>query len=122
MPPATALATIAAINLECADPSPLAAFWAHMLGGEVAVETPGFCAVKAGTLYLGAVRVEGYQPPTWPSQERSQQIHLDVTVDDLDTVEREAIRLGATREPRQPGPERSRVLRDPAGHPFCLRT
>ena len=115
------LARIAAINLECPDPIPLARFWAHLLGGEMAVETPGFCAVKVGTLHLGAIRVEDYRPPTWPSHDRSQQIHLDLTVDDLDTAEHEAVRLGATKEHHQPSPERSRVLRDPAGHPFCLR-
>ncbi|MGW2843308.1 VOC family protein [Streptomyces sp. NPDC001493] len=115
------LASIAAINLECPDPILLARFWAHLLGGDVAVETPDFCAVEAGPLHLGAVRVEGYQPPTWPSTDRSQQIHLDLAVDDLDTAEHEAVRLGATKENHQPAPERSRVLRDPAGHPFCLR-
>jgi len=45
-----------------------------MLEGEVAVETPGFRAVKAGTIYLGAVHADDYQPPTWPSPERSQQL------------------------------------------------
>jgi hypothetical protein len=116
------VARIAAINLECADPASLARFWADMLDGQIAAQTPAFCAVKAGALYLGAIHVEGYQPPTWPSAERSQQLHLDLTVDDLDAAEREAIRLGATKETHQPSPDRSRVLRDPAGHPFCLRT
>ncbi|MFD6529381.1 VOC family protein [Streptomyces sp. NPDC060184] len=116
------LARLAAINLECSDPVSLARFWAHLLGGEVAVETPGFCAVRAGTLHLGAVRVADYRQPTWPSGECPQQMHLDLTVEDLDTAEHEAVRLGATKERLQPAPERSRVLRDPAGHPFCLRS
>jgi hypothetical protein len=114
-------ATIAAINLECTDPAALSTFWARLLEGEVVIETPSYCAVKVGALFLGAVRVESYQPPTWPTPDRSQQIHLDLAVDDLDVTEREAIKLGATREHHQPSPERSRVLRDPAGHPFCLR-
>ena len=118
------IAHIAAINLECSDPDALAAFWAAMLDGEVAIRTPDFCAVKAGPLYLGAVHVAGYQPPTWPSAERSQQIHLDLAVDgphDLDEAEAQAIRLGAVKESHQSTPESWRVLRDPAGHPFCLR-
>ncbi|KAA9162074.1 VOC family protein [Amycolatopsis acidicola] len=114
-------AKIAAINLDCADPIALARFWAAILGGETVVETPGFCAVNAGTLHLGAIRAEDHRPPTWPARDRPQQIHLDLTVEDLDTAEQEAIRLGATKEDHQPSPERSRVLRDPAGHPFCLR-
>lgn len=119
-----ALAHVAAINFECPDPAELARFWAAVLDGEVAIETPDFCAVKAGALYLGAVRVPGYQPPTWPSAERSQQIHLDLAVGEpahLDDAEAQAIRLGAVKESEQPAPESYRVLRDPAGHPFCLR-
>jgi hypothetical protein len=115
------IARIAAINFECGNPADLARFWTAMLDGEVAVQTPGFCAVKAGTFYLGAVHADDYQPPTWPSAERSQQLHLDLAVDDLDAAEAHAIQLGATKESQQPTPERSRVLRDPDGHPFCLR-
>jgi hypothetical protein len=115
------MAHIAAINLECSDPVILTRFWADMLGGEIEIQTPGFCAVKVGAIYLGAVHVENYQPPTWPSGERSQQIHFDLAVEHLDIAEQEAIRFGAAKEDQQPDPERSRVLRDPAGHPFCLR-
>jgi hypothetical protein len=112
---------IASINLECLDPAELAHFWAALLDGKVAVTTPDFCAVDAGAVYLGATRVDGYHPPTWPSAERSQQIHLDLAVDDLDSAEARALQLGATKESHQPSPDRARVLRDPAGHPFCLR-
>lgn len=42
-------------------------------------------------------------------------------VEDLDSAVEEALRLGATEETEQATPHRSRVLRDPAGHPFCLR-
>lgn len=87
-----------------------------MLDGEVAVETPDFCAVKAGAIYLGAVHIDDYQPPTWPPPERSQQLHLDLAVNDLDAAEAQAIQLGATKDSQQPIPERCRVLRDPAGH------
>ena len=115
------VARIVAINLECPDPAELAGFWAALLDGQIAIETPDFCAVKTELLYLGAVRVHDYRPPTWPSAERSQQMHLDLSVDDLDNAEAQAVRLGAVREPEQPAPESFRVLRDPAGHPFCLR-
>ena len=67
------------------------------------------------------MRVEGHRAPTWPSQHRLQQIHLDLAVDNLDSAAQEAVRFDATKEHHQPSPERSRVLRDPAGHPFCLR-
>lgn len=114
-------ARISSINLDCAEPVVLARFWSEMLAGKVAMETPDFCAVQTEQFFIGAVRVDGYTPPTWPSNERPQQIHLDLAVDDLDAGEQEAVRLGATRIAEQPSPERSRVLRDPAGHPFCIR-
>jgi hypothetical protein len=39
----------------------------------------------------------------WPTQERPQQMHLDVIVDDLDAAEAAAIDLGTTKHPDQPG-------------------
>ncbi|GAB3569347.1 VOC family protein [Amycolatopsis endophytica] len=115
------IATLAAINVDCTDPLALARFWAALLGGEVVIATPDFCAVQAGPVHLGAVRVAAHQAPTWPSAEHPKQLHLDLAAQDLDAAEHEAIHLGATRESHQPDPARFRVLRDPAGHPFCLR-
>ncbi len=115
------VARIAAINLECPDPAVLADFCAALLGGEVVLTTADFCAVQAGSMVPRRLPRRRLLPPTWPSVERSQQLHLDLAVDDLDDTEADALRLGATKESEQPSPERSRVLRDPAGHPFCLR-
>ena len=64
-------------------------------------------------------KVDDYTPPTWPSQEAPQQMHLDVVVDDLDAAEAAVLDLGATKHEHQPGTT-FRVLLDPAGHPFCL--
>ena len=47
-----------------------------------------------------------------------QQIHLDVTVRDVDAAERAAPDIGATRLDGA-GPN-WRVYADPAGKPFCL--
>jgi hypothetical protein len=38
-----------------------------------------------------------------PSTERSQQFHIDVTVDDVEQAEREVLALGATKTDLQPG-------------------
>jgi hypothetical protein len=46
-------------------------------------------------------------------------MHLDVTVDDLDTAESAVLQLGARKADYQPGTS-FRVFLDPAGHPFCL--
>lgn len=116
-----AAAEIAAINLDCDEPVALAKFWARLVGGAVVVESPDFCAVQAGPVIIGAIRIESYRRPTWPHGDLPQQMHLDLRVDDLESASAEAIRLGAVDGPEQFSPERSRVLLDPAGHPFCLR-
>ena len=108
--------------LDCEEPGPLAAFWAAMLDGEVAFSSEEFVAGKTERLWLAAVRVADYEPPTWPDGRIPKQIHIDLAVDDLDASEAEAMHLGARRATEQPAPERWRVLVDPAGHPFCLST
>jgi catechol-2,3-dioxygenase len=58
-----------------------------------------------------------HAPPTWPSQERPQQAHLDLRVPDLDEATKRAESLGATVLARN---EAWHTLADPAGHPFDL--
>jgi hypothetical protein len=43
-------------------------------------------------------------------------------VDDLDSAVSSAIALGAREAEHQPAPDKWRVLIDPVGHLFCLRT
>jgi hypothetical protein len=113
---------LGSVSLECAEPAPLAAFWATLLGGEIAFESDDFVAVKLDRLWLSTIRVDNFKPPTWPSDEVPKQIHLDLSVDDLATAETEAVALGATKASVQPAPDRWTVMIDPAGHPFCLST
>jgi hypothetical protein len=108
------------ITLDCADPAPLAAFWAELLGGEIVYSTDEVVVVRTDRGALAAGRVAGYRPPTWPSGERPKRIHLDLAVADRAAAEAEAVRLGARPADDQPGGDVWRVLLDPAGHPFCL--
>ncbi len=117
-----AVARLGSIALDCAQPAALGAFWAELLGGEIAFTSDAFVAVKTDRVWLAATRVDGYEAPSWPGGATPKQIHLDLAVDDLDAAEAEALRLGAMRAVDQPAPERWRVLLDPAGHPFCLST
>jgi hypothetical protein len=119
---AMAITRLASVSLDCDNPAALAAFWAELLGGEIAFTSDEFVAVKTERAWLAAVRVPDYQPPSWPDGGLPKQIHLDLAADDLDEAEAEAVRLGARRPGEQPSPERWRVLLDPAGHPFCLST
>jgi catechol 2,3-dioxygenase-like lactoylglutathione lyase family enzyme len=49
------------------------------------------------------------------------QVHLDLYVDDLALAEEQLHRLGAvTVDPQPPGPGGLVVMRDPAGHLFCI--
>ena len=67
-----------------------------------------------------------HEPPLFPDPRGSQQIHLDIEVDDPDAAQRQVLALGATRVTDAVGETLFRVFRvfrvfrDPAGHPFCL--
>ncbi len=111
---------LGAISLDCADPGPLSAFWADLLGGEIIVTTDDIGVVKLDHVLLTAMRVEDYVAPTWPAGAVPKQLHIDLEVDDLADAEHRAVSLGAVRAQTQPEPESHLVLFDPAGHPFCL--
>lgn len=113
---------LGSIALDCADPASLGAFWANLLGGQVAFTSADFVAVKLDRMWLAAVRVDNYSAPTWPGGIIPKQIHFDLAVDDLALAESEALRLGAVRADVQPAADRFVVMLDPAGHPFCLST
>ncbi|HZP28331.1 MAG TPA: VOC family protein [Acidimicrobiia bacterium] len=110
------------VTLDCVDPAPLAEFWAAMLGGEIVFTTANAIGVRSDALWLAAMRVADYRPPTWPTGDVPKQAHLDLGVTDLDAAAAEAERLGARPASFQPEPDRRRILLDPAGHPFCLTT
>jgi catechol 2,3-dioxygenase-like lactoylglutathione lyase family enzyme len=101
--------------LDCPDPNALAGFYARLL--DWPAPEPGVDWVDLGGK-LAFQRVPDFTPPTWPTGDRPQQLHLDLTVDDLEAAHTRAIGLGARL--LDDGPETFRVYADPAGHPFCL--
>ncbi|MFF1646416.1 VOC family protein [Streptomyces sp. NPDC058240] len=110
----------------CPDPAALAGFYAGLLGGEIVHDGEGWAELTgvAGTL-LAFQAAPGLVPPRWPSADSSQQVHLDLTVADLtvedrDAAEKEALALGATVLDAENQERSFRVYADPAGHPFCL--
>jgi hypothetical protein len=108
--------------MDCADKRALSEFWAAMLGGEVVYTSKTTADVRTPWVWLSAMEVPDYQPPTWPGNDVPKQMHLDLAVDDLDSSVRAAVELGAVLCEVQPHPDHWRVLLDPAGHPFCLTT
>jgi hypothetical protein len=110
------------VTLDCAEPRPVAEFWAALLDGEIVFETAQAVGVRAEQLWLSAIRIHDYRPPTWPDDAVPKQIHFDLDVDELDAAVAEAERLGAVAAQFQPAPDARRIMLDPAGHPFCLTT
>jgi hypothetical protein len=118
----TANIRLGSVSLDCVDPHALADFWATLLGGEVAFRSDTFVAVQLPSMWLTAITVENFVPPTWPGDDSPKQIHLDLAVKDLAAAADEALALGAVRCETQPNPDSYLVFLDPAGHPFCLTT
>ena len=114
-----AIAKFPVVVLDCPDPKALAEFYGALLGWEISPnEDFWFVRADYGDA-IGFQPVEGYRPPQWPGQDRPQQMHIDVVVDDLDAGEAAVLEIGATKHEHQPGTT-FRVFLDPAGHPFCL--
>ncbi|MEE6169719.1 MULTISPECIES: VOC family protein [unclassified Mycolicibacterium] len=115
------IGTLRSVVLDCRDPHRLAAFYSGLLGGEVAVQDDTWVVVTdpAGRR-LACQYSPQHEPPQFPDPAGSQQIHLDIKVDDPDVAERQVLELGATRVTDAVGENNFRVFRDPAGHPFCL--
>jgi hypothetical protein len=111
------------VVLDCPDPRALAEFSRGVLGGAVESDEEDWVVLTVDTLRLAFQLADDFAPPTWPTGERPQQFHLDLTVDDVEAVEPHVLALGATKHPVQPGEatgDTFRVYLDPAGHPFCL--
>lgn len=108
--------TLDSIAVDCPDPVALATFYAGLLG----VESRGdFIYLPGDKIEIWFQQVEDYQAPTWPTQERGQQLHFDIAVQDKDAIIARAVELGATLSETRDGYHYP-ILLDPAGHPFCL--
>jgi predicted enzyme related to lactoylglutathione lyase len=115
-----AIARFPVVVLDCSDPRRLAQFYSALLDWPVEKDDADWSSIRAD--YGDSIqfqRVDPFTPPQWPGQERPQQMHIDVTVEDLDEAEAAVLELGAVKTPEQPGTS-FRVFLDPAGHPFCL--
>ena len=117
------IGTLKTFALDCPDPTAPAGFYAGLLGGKVVDEDGDNTWVELvgdfGTT-LSFQQVDDYRAPQWPSQDRAQQAHIDLGVEDLDAAQRQVLALGATLLEDWGGTKTFRVLADPDGHPFCL--
>jgi catechol 2,3-dioxygenase-like lactoylglutathione lyase family enzyme len=114
------LATLAMVNLDCAEPTAMVDFYRDVLGWEITYRDENYGMVNGNGTAIGFGKVADYQPPRWPDADSPKRYHLDLYVDDLDKAEASCRELGAGKPEFQPGADRWRVLTDPAGHPFCI--
>ncbi len=114
------VASLYMVNLDCADPRAMAAFYGALLGWDTPHCEDDYSMVSDGSTSIGFGKIGGYRAPEWPDAGSAKRFHLDLRVSDLARAEAEARKLGATVPQFQPGGERWRVMLDPAGHPFCL--
>jgi catechol 2,3-dioxygenase-like lactoylglutathione lyase family enzyme len=105
------------VVLDGPDPDVLAAFYSALLGLPVTFRSDDFVVVAESDRGSGFAfqRAPGHQPPRWPDPASSQQIHLDVMVEDPAEAGPRVVALGARRLP-----DGEDVYADPAGHLFCL--
>jgi hypothetical protein len=112
------------VVIDCPDPVALAEFYRQLVGGEVDAEASDWVVLEPEPgRRIAFQQADEYAPPTWPTAERPQQFHLDVTVDDIEQAEPAVLAIGARKHAHQPGEidgDPFRVYLDPAGHPFCL--
>jgi catechol 2,3-dioxygenase-like lactoylglutathione lyase family enzyme len=120
--------------LDCLDARALAEFYRELLGLQYRPghETPDpqsddwLILIDAdGGRRLAFQQVDELTPSTWPRNEVPQQLHLDLTVDSTDALERQHERVlalgGRLLLDRFDDPDEPlRVYADPAGHPFCI--
>ncbi len=120
----TGIARLRTVVIDCPDAAALAEFYRQLVGGEVTSVADDWVVLEPEPgRRLAFQQTDEYAPPTWPTAERPQQFHLDVTIDDIDEAEPAALAIGARKHEVQPGEtdgDSFRVYLDPAGHPFCL--
>ncbi|MEV4469098.1 VOC family protein [Nonomuraea sp. NPDC049504] len=106
--------TLASIIIDTADLEGESTFWHHLLGGTL-TRTPTHHFLQAeGFPVIVLQLAPDHVPPTWPTPEIPQQLHLDLRTDDLAGVTQRALDAGAHHVT-------SNVYKSPSGHPFCLR-
>lgn len=106
------------LTVDCADPVRLAAFWGALLDRDPEPGLPGW--VQLASRHDHEPRIN-FQPVPEPKRGKVR-IHLDVTVDDVDSAIELVLDLGGRETgERYEYPEGTVViLNDPEGNEFCI--
>jgi catechol-2,3-dioxygenase len=106
------------VAIDAPDIEQLAAFYSDLTGWQVVRREPDWITMATGDGQKIAFQLApDHVAPQWPGQQRPQQMHLDLLVEDHEAAAERAIALGATR---LADGATWITLADPAGHPFDL--
>jgi catechol 2,3-dioxygenase-like lactoylglutathione lyase family enzyme len=130
--------TLRQVVIDCEDARALAEFYRELLGyryragdeppplGEPDANGQDWLVLRGEQArQIAFQQVDSLPPPTWPSGDRPQMMHLDMSVPDVESLDLQHARaqeLGArllldrSADPVEP----LYVYADPAGHPFCV--
>lgn len=119
--------------IDCPDAMELARFYGGVLGWELDNGSDRDWATlkppqgllgpgnPEGRTSVAFQRIDDWVEPTWPGGAHPQQMHLDLSVPDIDAAEPAVLAASARVHEHQPSTEGGfRVYLDPVGHPFCL--
>ncbi|GIH28238.1 glyoxalase [Acrocarpospora phusangensis] len=110
------IGVVAQVVVDCREPGALADFWGRIVGGEVTHRDPGWSFVDPPA----GVRIAFQRVPE--GKATKNRLHLDITVDDVESAVREAVSAGAS----VPGTLQRdaqgafQVVQDPEGNEFCF--
>ncbi|GGL89788.1 VOC family protein [Nakamurella endophytica] len=118
-----AIATMDLTVLDTPEPQRLAEFYCALLGWTVTDRSDDWVTIRPSAdspTGLAFQLAPDLVPPTWPDPAVPQQVHLDLTVPDIDAAEPQILELGARPTGVQGSGGGFRAYLDPSGHPFCL--
>src|SRR5918911_3202139 len=88
--------TLMGVMLDCPDAKALSVFYAELLGKPVTYEGDGMAMIgEDGAQPVMFQQIADYRAPRWPDRAYPQQLHLDVTVVDVEAAEPAVLKLGA---------------------------
>ncbi|GAA0920882.1 VOC family protein [Pseudonocardia zijingensis] len=117
--------SLTSLVVDAADIETESSFWHLVLGGSVTKTATHHFLQVDGFPVIVIQHAAEHVPPQWPDG-GSQQMHVDLSTDDVATGETRVIaaggrRLRPTADVAASTWEGARVYASPAGHPFCLR-
>ena len=107
------------VTIDCPEPADLARFYSTLLEWPMPDATGDYVTIEPpeGGTAITFQRAGDFSAPTWPDPLVAQQLHLDLSVEDLRGAHDRAVGLGARHLTTR---DKFRVYADPVGHPFCI--